>query len=122
MGIVFIIVIVILCLHKNNSESYTAFSEANTRYWPYYYYSFPYTYKNAGAWPPGMYSRLYYWSPGFYTGTGWQYSFRPGVGNKWWPRNVWIRKQPSNPSYNYVTNGDDFTHNAANYIGWNPLG
>ena len=91
----------------------------NIKYWPTYYYSFPYTQKQAGVWPPGMYSRLYYWSPGFYTGSGWQFQMRPGIGYKYWPRNRWIRKASGGAhgknSYYYVTNADDYIHNAANY-------
>lgn len=88
----------------------------NTRYWPQYYYSFPYNYKYGGAWPPGMYSRLNYWSPGFYTGTGWSYYMRPGMGYKRWPRNRWIRNTTAGKStYYYLNNRDDTSHHAASY-------
>ena len=97
---------------ENSRENLSYFHPVNTRYWPFYYYSFPYNYKYGGAWPPGMYSRLYYWSPGFYTGSGLSYYMRPGIGYKWWPRNRWIRNQGS---YYYVTNRSDYTHNAADY-------
>lgn len=90
----------------------------NTRYWPQYYYSFPYNYKYGGAWPPGMFSRLNFWSPGFYTGTGWSYYMRPGMGYKKWPRNVWLRNTTAGGSnYYYINNRDDTTHNAASYAG-----
>ena len=87
-----------------------ASNHANTRYWPYYYYSFPYNNKTSGAWPPGMYSRLYYWSPGFYTGTGWTHYMRPGMRQKYWPRNVWMR---NNNSYYFVENKN--VNDVANY-------
>lgn len=107
---------VYLVKHPNMIEKLSYFPEANTKYWPKYYYSFPYTYKNGGAWPPGMYSRLYFWSPGFYSGSGWQYYLRPGISYKYWPRNRWIRNTKNGKnSYYYVTNRDDYTHNAANY-------
>lgn len=97
-------------------ENMSYFHAENTRYWPYYYYSFPYNYKYGGAWPPGMYSRLYYWSPGFYTGSGWSYYMRPGMGYKNWPRNRWVRHtQAGKNTYYYLTNRGDYTHNAANY-------
>ncbi len=97
---------------KNAKEHLSYFNPANTRYWPYYYYSFPYNYKYGGAWPPGMYSRLYFWSPGFYTGSGWTHYMRPGMGYKSWPRNVWMR---NNGSYYNVTNRDSYSHQAADY-------
>jgi len=97
---------------KNSKEHLSFFHPVNTRYWPYYYYSFPYNYKYGGAWPPGMYSRLYFWSPGYYTGSGWTYYMRPGMGYKYWQRNVWIR---NNGSYYNVTNRDDYKHDAADY-------
>lgn len=100
------------------TEKLSYFPTANTRYWPYYYYSFPYNYKYGGAWPPGMFSRLYYWSPGFYTGSSWSHYLRPGMGFKYWPRNRWIRHTSGGKdSYYYVKNRDDYIHNAANYAG-----
>ena len=100
----------------NMRENMTFFPSENTRYWPYYYYSFPYNYKYGGAWPPGMYSRLNYWSPGYYTGTGWSYYMRPGMGYDKWPRNRWIRNtQNGKRSYYFLSNRDDLTHDSANY-------
>jgi len=90
----------------------------NTRYWPYYFYSYPYNYKDGGAWPPGMFSRLYFWSPGFYTGTGWSYYMRPGVNFNpaGWPRHRWIRNaRGGKNTYYYVTNRDDYLHSASDY-------
>jgi len=85
-----------ICLVKlpteDTKEDLSYFHSENTRYWPYYYYSFPYNYKYGGAWPPGLFSRLYFWSPGYYTGTGWSYYMRPGMGYKNWPRHRWIRQ------------------------------
>jgi hypothetical protein len=101
---------------ENTKEKMSYFHTENTRYWPYYYYSFPYNYKYGGAWPPGMYSRLYYWAPGYYTGTGWSYYMRPGMDYKFWPRNRWIRHtKGGNQTYYYVTNRDEYTHNEGNY-------
>nr|QBK86609.1 MAG: hypothetical protein LCMAC102_04040 [Marseillevirus LCMAC102] len=101
---------------EDTTEKLELSRSENTRYWPYYYYSFPYNSKSGGAWPPGLFSRLYFWSPGFYTGTGWSYYMRPGMGYKNWPRHRWIRQtQNGNHSYYYVTNRDDYPHNAANY-------
>jgi len=105
-------------LAKVSSKEGLEYSPAlNAKNWPYYYYSFPYNYKNGGAWPPGMFSRLNYWSPGFYTtGSGWSYYMRPGMGFKYWPRNRWIRHtQAGNNQYYYVTNAEDWTRNASNY-------
>jgi len=97
---------------KNSKEHLSYFHPVNTRYWPYQYYSFPYNYKYGGAWPPGMYSRLYFWSPGFYSGTGWMYYMRPGMGYKYWQRNIWLK---NNGSYYNVTNRGDYVHDAADY-------
>lgn len=97
-------------------EHMNFFHSENTRYWPYYYYSFPYNYKYGGAWPPGMYSRLYYWAPGYYTGSGLSYHMRPGMGYKYWPRNRWIRHtKGGNQTYYYITNRDEYTHSESNY-------
>lgn len=90
------------------------FNTFNTRYWPHYYYSFPYNYKYGTPWPAGLFSRMYYWNPGFGTGTGWMYYIRPG--NDYhpdrWPRNRWIR---NNGNYYYLSNRGDYAKNAANY-------
>ena len=72
----------------------------NTNYWPHRFYSLPYHKKYAGSWPPGMYSRLHYWMPGFYT-SGWSYYLRPGIGYLSWPQTRWVRHQGS---YYYITN------------------
>lgn len=74
------------------------------RYWPNFNYSYPYKYSTgSGAWPPGMYSRLLYNTPGFYTnGDGmWM---RPGVGYVRWPRGSWVR---NNTQYYFINNGKD---------------
>lgn len=76
---------------------------ANTRYWPYYHYTFPYQYTEGGAWPPNMSSRLYNWQPGFAT-SGWSYWMRPGMSYARWPRNRWVR---NNTSYYFINNGKD---------------
>lgn len=97
---------------KNSKENLSYFHPINTRYWANTFYSFPYKYKYGGAWPPSMYSRLYFWSPGFYTGSGWMYYMRPGMGYKYWQRNVWLR---NNGSYYNVTNRGDYIHDASDY-------
>lgn len=84
-------------------EHLTFLQPIDTRYWPYYYYSYPYRYMEGGAWPPDMYSRLRNWEPGFQT-SGWSYWMRPGITYTKMPRNRWIR---SNGSYYYINNGTD---------------
>jgi len=108
-----IAIIIIFMVTSNKRDNFT-FSENNMLYWPQYYYSFPYNYKKSGIWPPGMYNKLNYWSPGFYTGSGLSWENRPGMGEKWWPRNRWIRKPIGGDYYN-ITNADDWIHDAASY-------
>ena len=104
---------------EDTKEKLSFFPAENTRQWPSQYSSFPYNYKYGGAWPPGMYSKLHHWSPGFYTtGSGWSYYMRPGMGYKSWPRNRWIRNtRNGKESYYYVTNRGNYTHGAADYSG-----
>lgn len=96
---------------KGSRENFNSF---NTRFWPHYYYSFPYNYKYGTPWPPGLFSRMYYWSPGFHSGSGWMFYLRPG--NDYfpdrWPRNRWIR---NNGNYYYVSNRGDYAKKAADY-------
>jgi len=112
--------------NEDTKENVSFFHSENTRYWPQYYYSFPYNYKYGGAWPPGMYSRLYFWSPGYYTGSGWSYYMRPGIGYKYWPRNRWIRHTSGGKqTYYYLGNRDDYVHSGTadyNNIGLQYLG
>lgn len=101
---------------NQSRENFSYFHPINSRYFPYMYYSFPYNYKYGGAWPPGLFSRLYFWTPGYYIGTGWSYYMRPGMGYSKWPRNRWIRNtQNGKDAYYYVSNRDDYIHDAANY-------
>ncbi len=88
---------------KEGMEGMSFFNPVNTRYWPQYYYSFPYQYTEGGAWPPGMYSRLYNWQPGYDT-AGWSYWMRPGMSYQRWPRNRWVH---NNGSYYFINNGKD---------------
>lgn len=98
---------------NSTTEGMSYFQDNNTRLWQRYYYSFPYSHKYGGAWPPNMFSRLKNWSPGFYTtGSGWSYAMRPGMGYKQWPRNRWVR---SKGSYYLIRNGEDWIHDAADY-------
>lgn len=76
---------------------------ANTRYWPYYHYTFPYQHTEGGAWPPNMFSRMYNWQPGYAT-SGWSYWMRPGMSYSRWPRNRWIR---NNGSFYFINQGKD---------------
>lgn len=82
-------------------EGLSFFNPVNTDYWPYYYYSTPYQYRDGGAWPPGMQSRLYNWQPGFAT-SGWSYWLRPGITYDRWPRNRWVK---NNGNYFFINNG-----------------
>jgi hypothetical protein len=84
-------------------EDLTFNQPVDTRYWPYYYYSYPYRYQEGGAWPPGMFTRMKNWSPGFET-SGWSYWMRPGMSYDKWPRNRWVK---NNDSYYYINNGKD---------------
>jgi len=105
-----------VCPDVGIKENLKFFSAENTRYWPYNYYSFPYNYKYGGAWPPGMFSRLRFWSPGYYSGSGLRYAMRPGIGHKYWPRNRWIRHTSGKKNnYYYVTNRGNYIHDAGNY-------
>jgi hypothetical protein len=100
----------------SNKENLKFFGTENTRLWPYYYYSFPYSYKYTGSWPPNMFSRLRFLSPGFYTGSGLSYAMRPGIGYKYWPRNRWIRRTAGGKiNYYYVTNRGSYTHHQNSY-------
>lgn len=86
---------------NDGKEHMSFFNPVNTDYWPYYYYTNPYQYKQGGAWPPGMQSRLYNWQPGFGE-SGWSYWLRPGITYDRWPRNRWVK---NNGSYFYINNG-----------------
>lgn len=98
---------------SHGREGMDFFQENNTRLWQRYYYAFPYNHKYGGAWPPNMFSRLTYLSPGFYTtGNGMSYQMRPGMGYKWWPRNRWVR---SKGDYYLLVSDADYVHDAANY-------
>jgi hypothetical protein len=125
---IFIIIGVVLLLllcpkkegfnHKQDpgKKEISLFPDSNTNMWPYYYSSFPYNYKYGGAWPPGMYSRLNYRSPGFFSGTGLTINLRPGMGYKYWPRDRWIRNsQFGDDRYYNVTNNDLNIHDSARY-------
>lgn len=84
------------------SEDFSFFHPINHRYWPQYYYSFPYNYETQGAWPPGMYSKLYHWEPGYSSGSGWSLYMRPGVTYKAWQRSRWVK---NNGKYYFINNG-----------------
>ena len=66
----------------------------------------PYQFSHGGAWPPGMYSRLRQWSPGYDTTTNWSWAFRPGLKYKKWPRSRWVAH--NNKYYYYINNQQFF--------------
>lgn len=86
---------------SDDASSASFLNPPNIRYWPYYYYTYPYQYSEGGAWPPNMYSRLYHWQPGYDT-AGWSYWMRPGMSYSRWPRNRWVQ---NNGSYYFIDNG-----------------
>ena len=65
----------------------------------------PYQFSQGGAWPPGMYSRLRQWSPGYDTTTNWSWAFRPGLQYKKWPRARWVAHDSN---YYYYINNQQF--------------
>ena len=65
----------------------------------------PYQFSHGGAWPPGMYSRLRQWSPGYDTTTNWSWAFRPGLKYKKWPRARWVAHDSN---YYYYINNQQF--------------
>lgn len=85
--------------YNGNSNPYYS---VNIGYWPYYFYATPYEYKNSGALPPGMHTRMTGWYPGYSTGTGWKFDMRPGIHYKTWPRNRWVKK---NSNRYFINNG-----------------
>jgi hypothetical protein len=54
--------------------------------------------KTFTSWPPGMFDRLYYWYPGFYT-SGLSWWLRPM--NKYGSQSFWVK---SNGNYYYIRN------------------
>ncbi len=104
-------------INKPAQKEISLFPDSNTNIWPYYYSAFPYNYKYGGAWPPDMYSRLNYRSPGFYSGTGLTINLRPGMGYNYWSRDNWIRNsQVGDKRYFNVTNNDLNIHSAGLYV------
>jgi len=89
--------------NEDGKEHMTFFHPINNRYWPYYFYSFPYFYDKTGSWPPNMYSRLYNLQPAFNT-SGWSYWMRPGVAYSAWPRGRWVKH---NQNHYFINNGHD---------------
>ena len=85
-------------------EQFTPDSTGDENTWERFYYSNPFNYHGLKM-PEGMYSRLYHWSPGFYSGSGWMYSIRPGMKQVDTVRNRWVRKTVGNrPLYFYINN------------------
>ncbi len=112
--LIFVVLVVMYFRNRKKKEGFTYNQPVNTKYWPFHYYSFPYMNKHGGAWPPGMFSRLYYQSPTFHIGSGLSTDFRPGVqfNPTGWPRHRWIKQKGG---YNTITNSDDYLHGAADY-------
>lgn len=88
-------------LQQGGSAAYVK----NNEYWPYQYYSYPYHFAHGGIWPRGMYSRLHYFSPGFYTTTGYSRDLRPGIQYPEWPRARWVRHNGTRYFINNRANG-----------------
>jgi len=98
--------IILVYFHSKKVEGFDA-NPVNSKYWPYYYYSFPYQNMTSGPFPPGLYSSLYNWQPAFET-SGWSNWLRPGMYYNAWPRGRWVRKQEkTSGSYYYINNGGD---------------
>lgn len=113
------IVVILLFVTKSSHETFTtkssSFSPINTRYLSQNYYGFPFNRKYGEGWPQGLYSKLYYWSPSYFTvGSGMVYYYRPTA--EWNPysitRNRWVR---NNGGYYNVSNRTDYINDAADY-------
>lgn len=92
------------------------FQVKNRTYWPKYFYSFPYN-EDTYAWPPGLFSRSYYWYPGFSSGTGLSFHRRPSRKELPRPRNAWLLNSGGpNPHFN-VSNRGEYQFNESNYAG-----
>jgi hypothetical protein len=74
-----------------NTHFLAPFPEDGNTFWPYYYYTNPHRYVYGALTPPGMYSPLYQWDPGYYT-NGWTWHIRPDYDDKRrHPQNFWVR-------------------------------
>jgi hypothetical protein len=74
-------------------------------YWRRHYYANNYQ-TGMGGWPPGLYNRMYNWSPNFYTGSGWQHYLRPGYNYLTYPRQRWYKKTNAGKHAYYYMNND----------------
>lgn len=88
--------------HLDYGMTITPHIRPDVRMWPYLYYTLPYRYESGGAWPPGMYSRMNHWQPG-YDVHGWSFDMRPGMAHDRWRRNVWVK---NNGSKYFINNGN----------------
>lgn len=89
-------------LRKCNTEHMTLSPHVpDIRMWPFYYYTLPYRYQQGGAWPPGMYTRMTHWQPG-YDVHGRSFDMRPGMAYDRWPRDRWLKQ---NGSHYFIDNG-----------------
>jgi len=65
--------------------------------WPskFFYYSYN---RKKNHWPPGIFSRLKQWGPGFYT-SGLMYTTRPDADKHTWPTSLWVK---NNGNYYFI--------------------
>lgn len=76
------------------------YSPADNDYWLYSHYANQDD-PSSTRFPPGLFSRLYYWYPGFNV-NGYSFHLRPGIHRVTpWPKNRWVR---NNDNYYYISN------------------
>jgi len=114
IAIVIIIIIIVVYYSRPSKENFDSYYAQNVRLWPQNVYSLPFNPEYGEGWPANMYSRSYYWSPSFYTGSGLTYYYRPTSYFDPYKitRNRWIR---NNGKYFNVSNRLDYINDAANY-------
>lgn len=117
--IILVIVIIIFLLYnydaKPPGEKFDYQSKPNMRLTPFWYSLFSYDkMQGSAAWPGNLFTRLKFWSPsGASTGSGLTYNTREGNEKTgYWQRNLWLKN--NNQNY-YVSNGEDYIHDMANY-------
>ena len=88
------------------------FKPANSADWPSTFFTYPYNLSET-FWPPGLYSRLKQWSPGYYT-NGLTYSIRPSLAYHQFPSTMWVKNSGATPAY-YLINQSPTTGTTANY-------
>lgn len=118
--LIIIVIVLFVCYcnsksHEKSNEDFKYSATPNMRLTPFWYSLFSYDKMQGGAaWPGSLFTRLKFWSPsGASTGSGLTYNTRSGdekVG--YWQRYLWMRN--NNNNY-YVTNGEDYVHEMADY-------